>query len=68
MWKYYKEAFAAVQLATCVVSWTVYQQTHRSWGPTAIFFFSMEVSAVFVVMWASRLKTRTRHRTSIAIN
>jgi hypothetical protein len=68
MWKYYKEAFAAVQLATCVVSWTVYQQTHRTFGPTAIFFLSMEVSAVFAVMWANRLKTRSRQSTSIAMN
>jgi hypothetical protein len=68
MWKYYKEAFATVQLATCIVSWTVYQQTNRCWGPTAIFFLSMEVSAVFVTMWASRLKTRARPSTSIAMN
>jgi hypothetical protein len=67
MWKYYKEAFATVQLATCVVSWTIYQQTNRSLGPAAIFFLSMQVSAVFGIMWASRLR-KARPRTSIAMN
>ncbi len=67
MRKYHKEAIATVQLATCVVSWTIYQQTNRSLGPAAIFLLSMQVSAVFGVMWASRLR-ETRPRAAIAMN
>lgn len=68
MWDYYKRTFLAVQLAAGVVSWMVFRSTSHSWMPTAVFFVSMQISAVFGAMWANRLRTKMQARTSCPIN
>jgi hypothetical protein len=68
MWDYYKRTFWAVQLAAGAVSWMVYRATNHLWFPTAVFFVSMQVSAVFGAMWANRLRNKIQARSSCAIN
>ena len=67
MWDYYKKTFLAVQLFSAVVSTMVYRSSH-SLAPAAVFFLSMEVSALFGAMWANRLRKKTQSRTSCLIN
>jgi hypothetical protein len=68
MWDYYKRTFLAVQLAAGGVSWMVYRSTSHQWMPTAVFFLSMQVSAVFGAMWANRLRRRMQARATCVIN
>jgi hypothetical protein len=68
MLDYYKRTFLAVQLAAGVVSWMVFRSTGHQWLPTAVFFVSMQVSAVFGAMWANRLRRKMQLRASCTIN
>jgi hypothetical protein len=68
MWNYYKKTFVAVQLVTGAVSWSVYRSTNHLLAPAAIFFVSMQVSAFFGAMWASRLRRKMQMHTSGALN
>ncbi len=67
MWNYYKKTFVAVQLFSAAVSFMVYQASHTL-APAAVFLLSMETSAVFGAMWASRLRKKMQTRTSCLIN
>jgi hypothetical protein len=68
MWDYYKRTFLAVQLAAGLVSYMVYRDTNHAWMPTAVFFLSMQISAVFGAMWANRLRRKIQAHSSCAIN
>ena len=68
MWDYYRRTFLAVQLAAGGVSWMVYRSTGHQLLPTAMFFLSMQISAVFGAMWANRLRRRMQARATCVIN
>jgi hypothetical protein len=68
MWNYYKRTFVAVQLLSGLVSWTVYKNTNHLWVPTAVFFLSMQVSALFGAMWANRLRGKLQSSPAIPLN
>lgn len=68
MWDYYKRTFLAVQFATGLVSWMVYRASNHLLAPTAVFFLSMQLSAVFGAMWANRLRKKLQRSTSCLIN
>ena len=55
MRNYYVSVFISVQIATSAVSWMIYRTTNHLLGPTAVFFLSMEISALFGAMWANRM-------------
>jgi len=56
MWNFYKEIFATVQLVTVAVGWAIYQSTYERTAPAAVFFVTMEISALLISMWASHSK------------
>jgi hypothetical protein len=59
MWHYYKKTFALVQIAALLVSTAVYRGlNYTTLVPPAVFFLSMQVSAVFGAMWADRLRRK----------
>jgi hypothetical protein len=60
MWSHYKLMFLAVQLVAFVVSWLVYRVTNHALAPVAVFFLSMQVSAVLGATWANRLRAKAR--------
>jgi hypothetical protein len=64
MWSYYKRTFGAVQLFTFVISWMVFRTTNHHLAPTAIFFLTMQGSAVLGALWADRLHRKMTRRTS----
>jgi hypothetical protein len=53
MWNFYKEIFATVQQVTVAVGWAIYQSTFERTAPAAVFFVTMQISALGVSMWAS---------------
>jgi hypothetical protein len=68
MWNYNRKIFFPVQIATWVVSWLIYRNTNHLWTPTAVFFVSMEISAVFGSLWAKRLREDVQTATSSLLN
>jgi uncharacterized membrane protein YfcA len=65
---YYRAVFLPVQIATSLGSWLVYRSTNHLWAPTAVFFLSMEIGAVFGTMWASRPRVIPPSRRSSVLN
>jgi hypothetical protein len=68
MWNHYKRTFLVVQMAAGWVSYMVYRDTHHAWLPTAIFFVTAQISAVFGAMWTHRLRMNMQAHPSRVIN
>jgi len=68
MWTYYKKSFVAVQSFSLVVSWMVYRNTTPLLTPAAVFFLSMQASAVLGSMWANRLRKETQSSVTMMLN
>jgi hypothetical protein len=58
MWEQYKKTFLGVQILAFGAAAWVYLGLSHWWGPAAIVFCTMQISAVFGAMWANRIKRR----------
>jgi len=68
MWNYNRKILFPVQITTWAASWLIYRITNHLWTPTAVFFLSMEISAVFGALWAKRLRENVHTATSSLLN
>lgn len=57
MWEQYRKNFFGMQLVILLITWGVISRTHRL-GLAAIFFLTMEVSAVIGAAGGYRLRKR----------
>jgi len=68
MWNYKRRIFLPMQIATWVASWMIYRNTNHLWTPTVVFFLSMEIIAVFGVLWPKRLRENVHATASSVLN
>ena len=55
----YKKTFLGVQILSAGAAIWTYRMTHW-WGPPAVIFFVMQVSAVFGAAWSARIRRRMK--------
>ena len=68
MWSHHKKSFIALQFFSLAVSWMLYRITTPLLTPAAVFFLSMQVSAVLGSMWANRLRKETQSSSTMMLN